>query len=224
MPVSLTLRVVLSGWWPALTGEAVPIVPGPLEVACRLRGPGTLDCLREGIMTTDQIAVTASGVSAAHRIGRAAGEDDAGGRGDEMMCLPAPPPEMVHAARGYLTPRYAVGVDAFLWEAREHPMSDLDAIEAVIAASDRAQSGTGEPPELMELAAALVVLGAARLEADQREVRLLNAAQASGVGWVQIAAILELSVQEAEERYRQLKPRLDEPVATSLHPLQRAPR
>jgi hypothetical protein len=132
---------------------------------------------------------------------------------EEMRtCLPAPSPETVRAARAYLTPRYATGADQVLWELMEHPLPDLDAIDAVLAASDRAQRGPGDQP-LMAVAAALVVLGAARLEVDQTEARLLDAAQASAMGWEQIAAILGLTVEETEERHRQLKPRLDEPVA-----------
>jgi hypothetical protein len=132
--------------------------------------------------------------------------------------LPAPAREMVRAARAYLTPRYAVGVDGYLWETMEQPLPDLDAIDAVIAVSDRAQQGAGDQPQPMEVAAALVVLGAARLDMDQTEARLLNAAQAAAMSWEQIAAILDLSVEEAEERYRQLKPRLDEPLAEVLPP------
>jgi len=132
--------------------------------------------------------------------------------------LPAPPPEMVRAARAHLTPRYAVGVDAFLWESRQRPLSDLAAIDAVIAAGDRAQRGASGQLPPTDLAAALVVLAAARLDMDQTEARLLNAAHASGMGSEQIAAILDLSVEHAEERHRQLKPRLDEPVAENPHP------
>jgi hypothetical protein len=152
--------------------------------------------------------------------GLAGGPEPSSGRhrhgDDKKVCLPAPLPETVRVARAYLTPRYAVGVDGFLWEVMEQPLPDLDAIDAVIAASDRAQRGAGDQPQLMEVAAALVVLGAARLDMDQTEARLLNAAQASAMGWEQIAAILDLSVEEAEERHRQLKPRLDEPVAEVL--------
>jgi hypothetical protein len=127
--------------------------------------------------------------------------------------LPAPPPEMVRAARALLTPRYALGVDAFLWESRQRPLSDLAAIDAVIAAGDRAQRGTSGQPPPTDIAAALVVLAAARLDMDQSEARLLNAAYASGMSSEQIAAILDLSLEQAEERHRQLKPRLDEPIA-----------
>ena len=48
----------------------------------------------------------------------------------------------------------------------------------------------------MDVAAALVALGAARLDMDQTEARLLDAAQASTMGWEQIAAILGLTVEE----------------------------
>ena len=134
------------------------------------------------------------------------------------MCLPAPRPEMVRTARAYLTSHYAAGADQVLWDLTEHPLPDLDAIDAVVAASDRAQRGPSEQPQPMEVAAALVVLGAARLDMDQTEARLLDAAQASTMGWEQIAAILGLTVEEAEERHRQLKPRLDEPTARVLPP------
>jgi hypothetical protein len=135
--------------------------------------------------------------------------------------LPAPAPEMVRAARAFLTPRYAVGVDGFLWETMDHPLPDLDAIDAVIAASDRARQGTGEQPQPMAVAAALIVLGAARLNTDQTEARLLNSAQAAGMGWEQIAAVLDLSVEEAKERHRRLERRLDEPAADVFAPCPR---
>ncbi|MFI0486045.1 hypothetical protein [Actinomadura sp. 9N215] len=104
-------------------------------------------------------------------------------------------------------------MDAVMWEARRHPMPDDAAIGAVIAASQAAQVGTGVQPELLEVAAALVLLEAVSLETDQAEARLLDTAQAAAMGWEQIAAILGVDVPEAEERHRQLKPRLDEPVA-----------
>jgi DNA-directed RNA polymerase specialized sigma24 family protein len=124
--------------------------------------------------------------------------------------LPVPDPETVRDARAHLTPRHATGVDEILWETRKRPMPDGDAVEAVITASDRAQQGAGQPPEVMDVAAALVVLSAIRLNLDQTEARLLNTAQAAGMSFEQIAAILDLSVEEAEERHRRLKPRLDE--------------
>ncbi|MBO2456359.1 hypothetical protein [Actinomadura violacea] len=136
--------------------------------------------------------------------------------------LPAPEPRIVLQARAYLTPRHATGVDEFLWQARERPMPDRDAIDAVIDAGDRAQHGTGDGPEPVEVAAALLVLSAVRLNLDQTEARLLNTAQAAGMGFEQIAAVLNLGVEEAEERYRQLKPRLDEPAAPSPPPTRRA--
>ncbi|WP_157430984.1 hypothetical protein [Actinomadura macra] len=130
-----------------------------------------------------------------------------------LMGLPAPLPAQVRAARAHLTPLHATGVDAVMWEARRHPMPDRAAISAVIAASEAARSGTGVQPEPLQVAAALVLLGAVRLEMDQTEARLLDTAQAAAMGWEQIAAVLDMGVAEAEERFRSLKPRLDEPVA-----------
>jgi hypothetical protein len=132
--------------------------------------------------------------------------------------LPAPAPQSVQQARAYLTARHATGVDELLWETRKRSMPDRDAMDAVITVGGRAQHGTGESPEPVEVAAALVVLSAVRLNLDQTEVRLLNTAQASGMGFEQIAAVLDLSVEEAEERYRRLKPRLDDPAATPSPP------
>lgn len=137
---------------------------------------------------------------------------------DADGCLPAPSPEMVRAARAYLTPCYATGVEAFLWEAMQHPLPDQAALHAITNAADRAQHGDGEPPQPLEVAAALVILGAARLDLDQTEARLLQAAQAVPMNWEQIAAILHLTTSHAEERHRRLKPRLDQPVAHLLPP------
>jgi hypothetical protein len=127
--------------------------------------------------------------------------------------LPAPAPHAVQQARAFLTPRYATGVDGFLWQSRERPMPDRDAIDAVIDAGDRAQRGDGDGTEPVEVAAALLVLSAVRLALDQTEARLLDTAQASGLSFEQIASVLDLGVEEAEERHRQLQPRLDEPTA-----------
>jgi hypothetical protein len=126
--------------------------------------------------------------------------------------LPAPEPQSVQQARAYLTSRHATGVDEVLWETRKRPMPDRDAIDAVITAGDQPQDG-GEHAEPGDIAAALVVLSAVRLNLDQTEARLLKTAQASGMGLEQIAALLHLSVGEVQERHRQLKPRLDEPAA-----------
>jgi DNA-directed RNA polymerase specialized sigma24 family protein len=131
---------------------------------------------------------------------------------------------MVRLARAYLTTRHATGLDAFLWEARQHPMPDQAAIDSVITASDRAQQGAGAPPSTMEVAAALVTLSAVRLGLDQTEARLLNTAQAGGLDFEQIAAILGISVENAEDRYRSLKPRLDEPTDPPRSFTQRAQR
>jgi hypothetical protein len=118
----------------------------------------------------------------------------------------------VQEARAHLTARHATGVDAVLWEARQRPMPDLDAIAAVTTTAARAQRGTGAHPEPMDVAAALVLLTSVHLNLDRIEALLLNTAQDAGMSFEQIAAILDLSVEEAEERHRYLKLRLDEPV------------
>lgn len=138
--------------------------------------------------------------------------------------LPVPQPTMVRLARAHLTARYATGVDAFVWEARQHPMPDHSAIQAVIAASDRAQRGAGEPPPATDVAAALVTLSAIRLELDQTEARLLTTAQMSGLDFAQIAAILDLSIEDTKDRYRSLQPRLDQPASPPHAFTERAPR
>ncbi|WP_242882667.1 hypothetical protein [Actinomadura litoris] len=97
--------------------------------------------------------------------------------------LPVPVPAQVHAARAHLTPAYATGVDAVMWGDRRHPIPDRAAIGVVISASQAAQAGTGAPPEPLEVAAALVLLEAVRLEMDQTEARLLNTAQAAAMEW-----------------------------------------
>ncbi|MEW2354564.1 hypothetical protein [Spirillospora sp. NPDC029432] len=128
---------------------------------------------------------------------------------------PAPAPQSVQRARAYLTARHATGVHEVLWESRKRSMPDREAIDAVITAGDRAQRGIGESPEAVEIAAALVVLSAVRLNLDQAEGRLLNIARASGMGSEQVAAVLDISVDEAEERHRRLEPRLAAPAATT---------
>jgi hypothetical protein len=127
--------------------------------------------------------------------------------------LPALPDEMVSAARDYLTHLYAIGVAEFLWESMEQPLADLDAITAVIEASGQAQPGAREQPSAMQMGAAIVVLGAARLDMDRMEARLLQAARDCGMGWAQIAAILGLPGGELERRYRQLTARLEKAAA-----------
>ncbi|MFB4320618.1 hypothetical protein ACA361_41645 [Actinomadura sp. 21ATH] len=116
-------------------------------------------------------------------------------------------------ARAYLTSRYATGVHEVLWEARERPMPDGDAVDAVLTASDHSRRGAGEPLGLMDVAAALVVLSAIRLGLDRAEARLLDTAQSSGMNVEQIAAILDRSTEEAGEHHRSIKARPDEPAA-----------
>jgi hypothetical protein len=119
---------------------------------------------------------------------------------------------MVRAARAYLTSRYSQGVEQVLWEEREYPMSDLDAINAVRSA---AEAQTLEGPDL---AAALVLVQAARLTLDQLEARVLQAAQDAEMSWDTIASVLELpSAALAEEHFRQMVKRESELIDPPRH-------
>ncbi|TYK51066.1 hypothetical protein [Actinomadura decatromicini] len=141
------------------------------------------------------------------------GARDTAGRGAPPGGLPVPAPEEVRAARIYLTSRHATGLDELLWEERKRPMPDGAAVNAVIAASGRARRGVGDAPSPMDVAAALVLLSALRSNLDLAEARLLDTARVTGLGIEQLAAVLGVSVAEAEERRGRLEPLLDECAA-----------
>ncbi|MEW9550224.1 hypothetical protein [Nonomuraea sp. NPDC050783] len=108
---------------------------------------------------------------------------------------PAQPPELVRAARAHLTDRYATGVNRLFWQTRKQPMPDVEAITEAIGAASRGRAA--EP----DLASALVVVQALRLDVDRLEHRLLLAARAAGLDWAGVAAVLELPSAEAAERH-----------------------
>jgi hypothetical protein len=109
-------------------------------------------------------------------------------------------PETVTASRNHLTVRYALGVDKLLWELKKRPMPDGDAVRSVISAA----GGEGHV-DALDLAAALVVTQAMRLELDVLEAEVLDAAQASGVGCDAVAAMLDLpDGASAQARHRML--------------------
>jgi hypothetical protein len=117
---------------------------------------------------------------------------------------------MVRAARSYLTGRYARGVEQMLWESDQYPMSDLDAINAVRAAA------VADDLPGPDLAAALVLVQAARLDLDQLEAKVLRAAQHADMSWDSIATVLGLpSPDLAEEHFRQMIKRESEPTDPS---------
>lgn len=95
-----------------------------------------------------------------------------------------PAPDVVAAARAHVTSGYAAGVEELLWETRRHLMPDLDAIRAVI---DAAAEGRTSGPDL---AAALVLTQAVRLDLDRLEADLLVAVRQAGLEWDTIAAVL----------------------------------
>lgn len=135
--------------------------------------------------------------------------------------LPVPMPEVVKAARTHLAHRYTNGVQALLWEEHQRPLPDVEAIGKVIEAVDaevhadegRAAAGTAPEIDAMDLAAALVVLQAARLDMDRLEVGLIDAVRRAGLDWATIASVLDLpDAAAARQRYAALRPRLDAPV------------
>jgi hypothetical protein len=100
------------------------------------------------------------------------------------MNPPAPLPETVAEARRYLNEQYAHGVDRLLWELDKRPMPDLDAVRLAVAAGGRADTA--------DVAAALVLLQAARLGLDRLEYEVFQTAYAAGIDTGALAAALEL--------------------------------
>jgi hypothetical protein len=108
---------------------------------------------------------------------------------------PAQAPALVRAARTHLTSRFARGVEALLWDSCKRPLADTDAITAGIQA---AEAGVASG---LDMAAALVSAQALRLDVDGLEYRLIVAAQQAGLGFEEIAAVLDLPSAEAAKRY-----------------------
>jgi type IV secretory pathway VirD2 relaxase len=118
----------------------------------------------------------------------------------------------VHAARSHLARRHSEGVEHLLWEEHDKPLPDVDAVRKTIA-SIRQAHAAGDQPAAEDLAAALVVLRAARLDMDRLEVELIEAVRDAGLAWAAIAAVLDLPDEKAaRQRYEELRPRLDAPV------------
>ncbi len=100
------------------------------------------------------------------------------------MDVPAPPPDLVAASRRHLTERYASGVDRVLWNTEKRFIPDTDAIGLV---TDAAMAGLAEA---LDLAAALVLVQAGRLDLDGLEYEIFQAAHAAGPRREALAAIL----------------------------------
>ena len=127
--------------------------------------------------------------------------------------LPIPSPETVRAARSHLARRYAEGVEELLWQEHGRPLPDVDAIAKSIDAVRSARDAGEATPPAMDLAAALVVLRAARLDMDRLEVALVEAVRDAGLDWETIAAGLDLSDGDAaRRRYETLRPRAEAPI------------
>jgi hypothetical protein len=124
--------------------------------------------------------------------------------------LPIPSPETVRAARSHLARRHAEGVEELLWQEHGRPLPDVDAIGKSIDSVRQARSAGGPPPLATDLAAALVVLRAARLDMDRLEVELIEAVRDAGLGWEATAAGLDLPDGDtAQQRYEGLRARVE---------------
>ncbi|WP_433333502.1 hypothetical protein [Spirillospora sp. CA-294931] len=123
-----------------------------------------------------------------------------------MSDVPMPSQEMVDAARTHLTGKYAEGLEQLLWETDKYPLPDLEAVRAVLAVTGRPDT-TGP-----DLAAALVLIQAARLTVDRLEADVMQAAREAGLSWEQVAAVLDLPDSVAAgRRYREMLVRRDQP-------------
>jgi hypothetical protein len=137
------------------------------------------------------------------------------GRQSELVVLPAPSPDMVHAARARLAGHFATGVDALLWDTIGHPMHDSQAVASVLAAAPApgaACSDGDRAPAAMDFGAAFIVLAALRLDVDRLEADLIDAATQAGLDWQFIARALGITVAQARERLRVLGQRRESPV------------
>jgi hypothetical protein len=111
---------------------------------------------------------------------------------------PAPSADMVSASRRHLNEQYARGVERLLWELEKHPMPDVDAVRAVIAA---VRSGEGQ--DALDIGAALVLLQAMRLELDCLESDVFGVARERGLDDESLAAVLDLPDAAAAQARRE---------------------
>jgi len=110
----------------------------------------------------------------------------------------APDPAMVTASRRHLTSGYAAGVDRLLWELEKRPLSDTQAVNAVID-----EHRTGRPVDALSIGMALVLVQSMRLELDCLETEVLDAALGSGMCYESLAAALDLPDGAAARRRKE---------------------
>lgn len=112
---------------------------------------------------------------------------------------------MVTASRRHLTSEYAGGVERLFWELEKRPMSDLDAVGAVVSAYE-----AGQAVDALSVGAALVLVQSMRLGLDSLEASVFDAAAAGKLNFESLAAILELpDADAAESRGEHLRARRD---------------
>jgi hypothetical protein len=118
--------------------------------------------------------------------------------------LPVPDPSVVDSARLRLAAYRLSTAGEPTAQAPAGPLDDLRAINAVIG-SARAQAA--HAPDALDVGAALVVACDLRLYFDGLMADLLDSAQALGLGWDVIAAIMGIPADEARQRHRALRAR-----------------
>jgi len=125
---------------------------------------------------------------------------------------PPPDPVVVDSARlrlATLRARAAMEpADQFAETESAQLIDDIRAIGAVLAS---ARSGFSEPPAVLDVGAALVVLCDLRTHVDHLEAGLLDAAERVGLNWDVVAAIIGIPADEAQRRHRQLRERWPSP-------------
>jgi hypothetical protein len=114
---------------------------------------------------------------------------------------------------------YARGVDRLLWDLEKRPMSDAEAVKAVIVAN-----ASGEGGDALDIGGALVLLHAMRLELDCLEADVFDAARSSGLRNESLAAVMDLPDAAAVQDWeRWLNTRRELPRALPPGPPQDVP-
>jgi hypothetical protein len=118
--------------------------------------------------------------------------------------LPVPDPNVADSARLRLAAYRLMTAGEPAAQSPDGAGDDLRAVEAVIGS---ARAPAAHAPDALDVGAALVVVRELRLHLDGLEADLLDAAQALGLSWDVIAAIMGIPADEAQQRHRALRTR-----------------
>ncbi len=119
--------------------------------------------------------------------------------------LPVPDQDVAESARLRLAAYRLLAAAEPADPAPSGRITDLRTINAVIRS---ARAGAAHAPDALDVGAALVVACELRLYLDGLEADLLDSAQALGLGWDVIAAIMGIFADQAQQRHRALRARL----------------